>query len=49
MALLPALSQRSDGAAQLAGLRKAANADDSGAALDAAIAAMKEPELQPSS
>ena len=38
MALLPALSQRPDGAAQLAALRKAANADDTGAALDAAIA-----------
>ncbi len=38
MALLPALSQHSDGAAQLAALRKAANADDTGAALDAAIA-----------
>lgn len=44
MALLPVLSQRSDGAAQLAALRKAANADDTGAALDAAIAAMKEPQ-----
>jgi indolepyruvate ferredoxin oxidoreductase beta subunit len=42
MGLLPVLSQRSDGAAQLAGLRKAANADDTGAALNAAIAAMKE-------
>lgn len=41
--LLPTLSQRSDGATQLAILRKAANADDTGAALDAAIAAMKEP------
>ena len=43
MAMLPALAQRSDGAAQLAMLRKAANADDDGKALDAAIAAMKEP------
>ena len=43
MALLPALAQRPDGAAQLASLRKAANADDTGAALDAAIAKMKEP------
>jgi len=43
MALLPVLSERPDGAAQLAALRKAANADDTGAALDAAIAAMKEP------
>jgi indolepyruvate ferredoxin oxidoreductase beta subunit len=42
--LLPALSQRSDGAAQLASLRKVANADDTGAALSAAIAAMKEPQ-----
>ena len=41
--LLPMLSQRPDGAAQLARLRKAANADDTGAALNAAIAAMKEP------
>jgi indolepyruvate ferredoxin oxidoreductase beta subunit len=49
MALLPTLSERPDGAAQLASLRKAANADDTGAALDAAIAKMKEPELQPSS
>ncbi len=37
MAMLPVLSQRSDGAAQLAALRKAANADDTGAALEAAI------------
>jgi len=43
MGLLPVLSQRSDGATQLAALRKAANADDTGAALNAAIAAMKEP------
>ena len=42
MALLPSLSQRPDGAAQLASLRKAANNDDTGVALDAAIAAMKE-------
>jgi indolepyruvate ferredoxin oxidoreductase beta subunit len=42
--LLPVLSQRPDGAAQLAQLRKAANADDTGAALDAAIATMKEPQ-----
>jgi indolepyruvate ferredoxin oxidoreductase beta subunit len=41
MDLLPALSQRSDGAAQLAALRKAANSDDTGAALDAAIEGMK--------
>ena len=44
MRMLPVLSQRSDGAAQLASLRKAANADDNGTALDAAISAMKEPE-----
>jgi indolepyruvate ferredoxin oxidoreductase beta subunit len=43
MGLLPSLSQRADGAAQLAALRKAANADDTGAALNAAIAALKEP------
>jgi indolepyruvate ferredoxin oxidoreductase beta subunit len=43
MNLLPALSQRSDGAAQLAALRKAANADDTGAALDVAIEKLKEP------
>ncbi len=43
MGLLPALSQRPDGAAQLASLRKAANADDTGAALSAAIGTMKEP------
>ena len=41
MAQLPALAERPDGAAQLASLRKAANADDTGAALDAAIADMK--------
>jgi indolepyruvate ferredoxin oxidoreductase, beta subunit len=44
MGLLPVLSQRTDGAAQLAALRKAANADDTGAALDAAIETMKEAE-----
>jgi indolepyruvate ferredoxin oxidoreductase beta subunit len=43
MGLLPVLSQRSDGAAQLAALRKAANADDTGAALNAVIKKMKEP------
>jgi indolepyruvate ferredoxin oxidoreductase, beta subunit len=43
MQMLPALAQRPDGAAQLAGLRKAANADDTGAALKAAIDKMKEP------
>jgi indolepyruvate ferredoxin oxidoreductase beta subunit len=41
--LLPVLSQRADGATQLAALRKAANADDTGAALNTAIEAMKEP------
>jgi hypothetical protein len=35
---LPQLIGRQDGAAKLAALRKAANADDSGAALAAAIA-----------
>jgi indolepyruvate ferredoxin oxidoreductase beta subunit len=49
IALLPVLSQRPDGAAQLASLRKAANADDTGAALEAAIAKVKEPQLEPSS
>ena len=44
MELLPALSQHPDGPAQLAALRKAANADDTGAALTAAIAKMKEPQ-----
>ena len=44
LGLLPALSQRPDGAAQLASLRKAANADDTGAALNAAIEKMKEPQ-----
>src|SRR5204862_120155 len=43
MGLLPVRSQRSEAAAQLASLRKAANADDTGVALNAAIAAMKEP------
>jgi indolepyruvate ferredoxin oxidoreductase beta subunit len=43
MGLLPVLAQRADGAATLASLRKAANADDTGAALDAAVEAMKEP------
>jgi len=42
--LLPALAQRGDAATQLAVLRKAANADDTGAALNAAIAKMKEAE-----
>jgi len=43
MGLIPALSQRPDGPAQLAALRKAANADVTGAALNAAIAKMTEP------
>jgi indolepyruvate ferredoxin oxidoreductase beta subunit len=43
MALLPLLIDRPDGAAQLASLRKAANTDDTGAMLDAAIAKMQEP------
>jgi indolepyruvate ferredoxin oxidoreductase beta subunit len=42
MGLLPALAARSDGAAQLAALRKAANADDTGAALAKAIEAAGE-------
>jgi indolepyruvate ferredoxin oxidoreductase beta subunit len=45
--LLPVLSQRADGAAQLAALRKAANADDTGATLDAAIAKMSSLPLIP--
>ena len=44
MSLLPALAQRPDGAAQLAALRKTANADDTGAALAKAIEDMKEPQ-----
>jgi indolepyruvate ferredoxin oxidoreductase beta subunit len=43
MGVLPMLTQRPDGAAQLAALRKTANADDTGAALNAAIAKMKDP------
>lgn len=43
MGLLPDLAKRPDGAAQLAALRKAANADDNGTALATAIKAMKEP------
>jgi indolepyruvate ferredoxin oxidoreductase, beta subunit len=49
MAMLPVLSQRTDGTVQLAALRKAANADDTGAALNAAIEKMKGPQLAPSS
>ena len=44
MGLLPALAQRPDGAAQLAALRKTANADDTGAALAKAIEALGEPQ-----
>jgi indolepyruvate ferredoxin oxidoreductase beta subunit len=43
--LLPALIDRADGAVQLAALRKAANADDTGDTLRAAIAAMNESSL----
>jgi indolepyruvate ferredoxin oxidoreductase beta subunit len=42
MGLLPALAARPNGAAQLAALRKAANADDTGAALAKAIKAAGE-------
>jgi indolepyruvate ferredoxin oxidoreductase, beta subunit len=42
MGLLPALAQRHDGAATLARLRKAANADDTGVALEAAIKDIEE-------
>jgi indolepyruvate ferredoxin oxidoreductase, beta subunit len=45
MAMLPVLSQRADGAVQLAALRKAANNDDTGAALAAAIAKFDEHSL----
>jgi indolepyruvate ferredoxin oxidoreductase beta subunit len=45
MGLLPALAQRADGAAILARLRKAANADDTGVALDAAIKSIEEAQL----
>jgi hypothetical protein len=37
---LPGLISRADGAAKLAALRKAANADDTGAALAAAVAGL---------
>jgi hypothetical protein len=43
MAMLSGLAQRADGAAQMAALRKVANADDTGEALDAAIAKMTGP------
>jgi indolepyruvate ferredoxin oxidoreductase beta subunit len=43
--LLPALAQRADGAAILARLRKAANGDDTGAALNAAIKSIEEAQL----
>jgi indolepyruvate ferredoxin oxidoreductase beta subunit len=42
MRLVPALAARADGAEQLARLRKAANADESGAALAAAIDTLRE-------
>jgi indolepyruvate ferredoxin oxidoreductase beta subunit len=45
MGLLPALAQRHDGAATLARLRKAANADDTGVALDAAIQSIKQAQV----
>jgi indolepyruvate ferredoxin oxidoreductase beta subunit len=45
MGLLPALAQRRDGATTLARLRKAANADDTGAALDAAIKSIEETQV----
>ncbi len=41
MNVLPDLSRRSDGAAQLAALRKAANADETGTALADAVAALR--------
>jgi indolepyruvate ferredoxin oxidoreductase beta subunit len=41
MAVLPGLAGRPDAAERLAGLRKAANADDTGAALKQAIAALR--------
>jgi indolepyruvate ferredoxin oxidoreductase beta subunit len=45
MGLLPALAQRADGATILARLRKAANADDTGVALDAAIKSIEEAQV----
>ena len=45
MGLLPTLAQRHDGAAVLARLRKAANADDTGVALDAAIKSIEEAQM----
>jgi indolepyruvate ferredoxin oxidoreductase beta subunit len=45
MGLLPALAQRTDGATTLARLRKAANADDTGVALDAAIKDIEEAQV----
>jgi indolepyruvate ferredoxin oxidoreductase beta subunit len=45
MGLLPALAQRRDGALILARLRKAANADDTGVALDAAIKSLDEVQV----
>jgi hypothetical protein len=45
MGLLPALAQRHDGSTTLARLRKAANADDTGVALDAAIKSIEEAQV----
>jgi indolepyruvate ferredoxin oxidoreductase, beta subunit len=45
MGLLPTLAQRHDGAAVLARLRKAANADDTGVALDTAIKSIEEAQV----
>jgi indolepyruvate ferredoxin oxidoreductase, beta subunit len=43
---LPELSERADGAAQLVCLRKAANADETGVALAAALQALKAPTVR---
>jgi indolepyruvate ferredoxin oxidoreductase beta subunit len=43
---LPELSERADGAAQLVCLRKAANADETGLALAAALQALKAPTVR---
>jgi indolepyruvate ferredoxin oxidoreductase beta subunit len=45
MGLLPTLAQRRDGATLLARLRKAANADDTGVALDTAIKSIEEAQM----
>jgi indolepyruvate ferredoxin oxidoreductase beta subunit len=45
LGLLPALAQRQDGAAVLARLRKAATADDTGVALDAAIKSVEQAQV----